>query len=132
MKKLLVLVLLFTCLPVNAKVLKVHKWEAQISNYCSRYVSTQYTPWDLYNCLIEETRDGYYWQVGWDEPVTADVIMPLSMYQKQLETASYSEKQNTAAGYQQVLPKMYLEKLNKRKNARVNFTEEDVKRIWGR
>ena len=123
---------MFACLPANAITKKVHKWEAQISNFCSKYVSTEYTPWDLYNCLIEETRDGYYWQIGWDEPIIADVIIPLSMYQEELVNASSSEKANTASYYQQNLPKMYLKKLKKRKNVHVNFTEDDVKRIWGR
>jgi len=129
---IIIISILTIYLPSNAKTMKVHKWEMQISNACSKYVSTEYTPWHLYNCLIESTRDGYYWQIGWDEPVIADVIMPLSMYQTELLKASYSEKQNIAAGYQQTLPKMYLKKLNARKNVHTNFTQADVDRIWGR
>ena len=116
----------------NAKETTVHKWEYQINRACSQYVSTNYTPWDLYNCLIETTRDGFYWQQGWEKPVKADVIMPLTMFQPEVLNLSVGEKQDVAAGYQQTLPKMYLKKLNERKNAHVKFTQQDVNRIWGR
>ena len=43
---------------------------------------------------------------------------------------SYSEKENLAQYYNKELPEMYRNKMNRRKNLDVKFTQADIDRIW--
>lgn len=128
MKKLFIILLLMIALPVNAT--QVHRWEKELSDMCDKYVSTQYTPYDLYACLITNTRDYYIWRHGWETPVNAKVLGILSMYQPDIVNLPLGEKQNLAQYYNKTLPYMYSDKMSKRKNLYKNFTQADVERIW--
>lgn len=129
MKKLFILLtILFIAQSVSAQT--VHRWEYEVSNVCSKYVTTQNTPNDLFKCLIEETRDYYHWRSGWEEPVNAKVLGILTLYQPQVVNLSEREKQDIAMQYRETLPKMYKQKMQKRKNLYDKFTQADVERIW--
>jgi len=127
MKKAILILLLLIALPVNATV---HRWEKELNDMCSKYVSTQYSAADLYSCLITNTRDYYIWRYGWETPVEAKVMGIISMYQPEVVNLSIGEKQNLAQYYNKTLPYMYQDKMEKRKNLYKNFTQADIDRIW--
>jgi hypothetical protein len=47
MKKLITLLLLLNLLPVQATT--VHRWELELNNACSQYVSVNHTKYEFYN-----------------------------------------------------------------------------------
>lgn len=128
MKKIFIILILLIALPVNATT--VHRWEKELSDMCSQYVSTKHSAADLYSCLITNTRDYYIWRFGWEQPVDAKVLGILSMYQKDVINLSTAEKRNLAQYYNKTLPYMYQDKMEKRGNLYKNFTQADVDRIW--
>ena len=128
MKKTLILLLLLTSLSVQAQT--VHRWNKELSDMCSIYLTTEYTPRELFQCLITNTRDYYIWRHGWEQPVQANVMGIVAIYQPEVPNISYSEKENLAQYYNKELPEMYRNKMNRRKNLDVKFTQADIDRIW--
>ena len=128
MKKTLILLLSLTSLSVQAQT--VHRWNKELSDMCSIYLTTEYTPRELFQCLITNTRDYYIWRYGWEQPVQANVMGIVAIYQPDVVNISYSEKENLAQYYNKELPEMYRNKMNRRKNLDVKFTQADIDRIW--
>ena len=131
MKKLLLILIILLCIN-SVQAQTVHKWEYELHNACVGYVSTNHTPYHLFNCLINESGNAFYYRNGWEKPVNADVMKPLTLYQPELTTLSKIEKQRVAEQYMQIMPQMYKQKMLKRKNLYQNFTETDVNRILGK
>ena len=128
MKIIIIAFLLIFSLSAQAQT--VHKWEAELSDMCSMYVSTKYTPRELYTCLIVNTQDYFIWRHGWEQPVEKKVLGILTQYDTSVLNLSNREKAVIADKYRRTLPGMYEYKMGKRKNLDKNFTEEDVNRIW--
>ena len=78
MKKILILFLLLTSLSVQAQT--VHRWNKELSDMCSIYLTTEHTPRDLFQCLITNTRDYYICRHGWEQPVQANVMGIVAIY----------------------------------------------------
>ena len=128
MKKILALILFMVSLSVQAQT--VHKWNKELNEMCSEYASANHTPRELYNCLIENTRDYYIWRHGWEQPVEANVMGIIAIYQPEIINLPLIEKQQLADYYNKSLPQMYREKMNKRQNLDAKFTQTDIDRIW--
>lgn len=130
MFKKLFSVLMLLLIASTAQATTVHRWEYELNNACSMYASTKYTPRDLFNCLIQESRDYFIWRDGWEKPVDKDVMGILTMYDAALVKAKKEVIDNAAVKYRHDVPVIYAYKMQNRKNLDKNFTQEDVKRIW--
>ena len=128
MKKLITLLLLLNLLPVQATT--VHRWELELSNACSQYVSVNYTKYDFYNCMVQNTRDYFIWRHGWETPVEGKVLGILTMYDPALVKATASQKVQLSDDYRWSTYAMYSEKMSQRKDLNQYFTQADVDRIW--
>ena len=130
MKKLWVVLVLLVMTTVSVQAQTVHRWNKELNNMCSGYLTTNHTPRDLYNCLIQNTRDYYIWRHGWEEKVEVNNIMGvIAIYQPDILNISLPEKQRLAQYYNKELPKMYKAKMEQRKNLDVKFTQADINRI---
>ena len=132
MKKLVLLTVLLVSIvsATSVQAQTVHRWNKELNNMCSEYVSTDHTPRELYNCLIQNTRDYYIWRHGWEEKVEVkDIMGVIAIYQPDILNISLPEKQRLAQYYNKELPKMYKAKMEQRKNLDVKFTQADVNRI---
>jgi len=54
----------------------------------------------------------------------------VAIYQPEVVRALYFDKQEISQYYNKELPKMYREKMLKRGNLGVKFTQADIDRIW--
>lgn len=124
---ILILILLLTINTANATT--VHRWEKEVNDVCVKYLTTDNTPRQLFQCLIKETKDPYYWRTGWEKPVDANVMGILTLYQPEVVTAPDVHKVTYSEQYRWAIPQMYTNKLKARKNADVKFTQSDINRI---
>ena len=128
MKKLIVILCLMVMLPASAQT--VNRWQYEVSKACAPYVSTNYTPNDLYACLIDKTSDFYTWRVGWETPVDAEVLGILAAYDGSELRLSEDAKLELAMRLRQELPLMYRYKMLNHPARMTKFTQADIQRIW--
>lgn len=128
MKKLFLILCLMIAMPVSAQT--VNRWQAEVSQACEMYVSTNYSPNDLFACLIETTENPYIWRKGWEQPVKANVLGILAAYDGAELKLSETEKAELAEQMRQTLPVMYRRKMLMRENRMQKFTQADIQRIW--
>ena len=128
MKKIFILILLMFSITANATT--VHRWEQEVNDTCVKYLTTDNTPCELFQCLIKETMDKNTWRDGWEQPVNADVMGILTLYQPEILKLPQVHKITIAEDYRYKIPQMYAQKLKQRPNPDVKFTKEDIIRIW--
>lgn len=127
LKYLILVVALFFALPSEAQV--VHRWQAELSEACESFLTTEHTPEEFLAVIIHEARDYYIWRPGWEKPVNRPVLGIFVDYNPRLANASRVEIDQAAVEYRQYVYRMYQEKLRKHPNPYAKFTQADIQRI---